>query len=389
MNILWGKLKSKMEYNKDEIMEFESEILKNSNGNYLFKNTFFYPGGGHQACDIGEIVINNDTYQVKKVYQYNGEIWHSIEGKTKIPIGTKFKAIINKKRRNYLSNLHTAQHILARIVFNKYKINTISADMNVSGGSITFAQPIKKEWLFDIEKEFQNIVLRKYPVYKEVENDIITVSIGDFDKTLCAGTHAKNTGHLSNIILLGNGKKDSKIEFDCIQDKEFGVAAQAMKELFRIYGEIGKSSEKSDIIIEKIKGYENLRKEIALSIEKNKEKLERKNFNVNDKVVSIFNICAAGEMKKIFRRLINEEKISDDCDISIYILENIVSITINDRNLSGTILMDKLRNHIMNVRNIGGSKKYIHLRIEEKNSEIVKQIERIVKEYIYEQYEKK
>ena len=51
--------------------------------------------------------------------------------------------------------------------------------------------------------------------------------------------------------------------------------------------------------------------------------------------------------------------------------------------------MDKLRNHIMNVRNIGGSKKYIHLRIEEKNSEIVKQIERIVKEYIYEQYEKK
>lgn len=67
----------------------------------------------------------------------------------------------------------------------------------------------------------------------------------------------------------------------------------------------------------------------------------------------------------------------------------IVSITINDRNLSGTILMDKLRNHIMNVRNIGGSKKYIHLRIEEKNSEIVKQIERIVKEYIYEQYEKK
>lgn len=162
-----------------------------------------------------------------------------------------------------------------------------------------------------------------------------------------------------------------------------------MKELFRIYGEIGKSSEKSDIIIEKIKGYENLRKEIALSIEKNKEKLERKNFNVNDKVVSIFNICAAGEMKKIFRRLINEEKISDDCDISIYILENIVSITINDRNLSGTILMDKLRNHIMNVRNIGGSKKYIHLRIEEKNSEIVKQIERIVKEYIYEQYEKK
>lgn len=44
MNILWGKLKSKMEYNKDEIMEFESEILKNSNGNYLFKNTFFTLG---------------------------------------------------------------------------------------------------------------------------------------------------------------------------------------------------------------------------------------------------------------------------------------------------------------------------------------------------------
>lgn len=183
------------------ITNFEATVIDVKRDTISLNETYFYPGGGHQVNDTGIIICNGITKKVNGVFEEDGIIYHKIDSIENINIGDRVQCSIDKTRRKYLSTLHTAQHVISRIVFNKYKINTVTSELDINGGSIVFSSPLQPEWVKPITNDFDDIVKKEYEISNNIVEDIITVSIGDFDVENCCGTHLNNTYQLDNVFI--------------------------------------------------------------------------------------------------------------------------------------------------------------------------------------------
>lgn len=171
----------------------------------LLDNTLFYPDGkGGQLGDRGEI----GGKRVNFVYEENNRIIHFIED---FPENIEVKARIDGKRRLDISIQHTSQHILSRVILNLFKKETVSFHMGEEISTLDIEYfDLKKDDIKRIEEESNKIVSsgKKVNIYFIDEEDIESLSlrktvnlngkirvvdIEDFDKTMCGGTHVKNT----------------------------------------------------------------------------------------------------------------------------------------------------------------------------------------------------
>ena len=109
--------------------EFDANIVGITKTGLIFDRTLFYPQSGNQASDVGYIVFNSLTFEVKKVYIEGEDIIHQINLKElkRFKIGDKIRGSINWENRYGLMRAHTSQHILSALIKNKYKINTSRA----------------------------------------------------------------------------------------------------------------------------------------------------------------------------------------------------------------------------------------------------------------------
>ena len=49
-------------------------------GRVLLDRTVFYPGGGGQPHDLGELIIGDDRIEIARVTQDTSGVWHWIKG---------------------------------------------------------------------------------------------------------------------------------------------------------------------------------------------------------------------------------------------------------------------------------------------------------------------
>lgn len=106
----------KIYYNNQYIKEFTAEVVdgKEYNGTYHIEldRTAFFPGGGGQHCDLGEI----ENIKVLDVYEENGKIYHVLEKKlSKIH---RVKGKIDWERREDGMHQHFGQHLLSGTFLN-------------------------------------------------------------------------------------------------------------------------------------------------------------------------------------------------------------------------------------------------------------------------------
>ena len=90
------------------------EILPEGEGVYrlILDKTVFYPMGGGQATDQGELKGNNWSGEVYQVINRDGEIWHFVKTSNPPSIGMKVHGNINWDRRYKNMKLHSAGHII-------------------------------------------------------------------------------------------------------------------------------------------------------------------------------------------------------------------------------------------------------------------------------------
>ena len=105
----------KIYYNNQYIKEFTAEVIesKECDGTYHIQldKTAFFPGGGGQHCDLGEI----ENIKVLDVYEEKGKIYHVLEKKlSKIH---RVKGKIDWARREDGMHQHFGQHLLSGIFF--------------------------------------------------------------------------------------------------------------------------------------------------------------------------------------------------------------------------------------------------------------------------------
>ncbi|MFN8448584.1 MAG: alanyl-tRNA editing protein [Anaerolineae bacterium] len=185
----------------------------------LLDRTAFYPGGGGQPNDDGELVADGQVYRVGKVERGN---LHIIEGDLPA-VGTPVHGVLNWERRYKLMRTHTAMHILCGVVWRDYGASVTGGNMEPLEGRMDFEfERLQKELVSEIEQKINaeidaardlrvkilpraeafaipDLIRTKINLLPEVIAEVRTVEIVGLDLQADGGTHVANTREVGRI----------------------------------------------------------------------------------------------------------------------------------------------------------------------------------------------
>lgn len=349
-------------YLKDyTLTQFDTNLVEIIDGDCIFTETYFYSGGGYQAYDTGKIVYDGNEFIVTEVYEKEGTVRHKINNSNELDPGSKITCFIDKSRRKYLSALHSAQHILSRILFDNFKINTISANMDIQGGSVVFSGSLKEEWVQLIRDEFNKIVKYEYKVTNQIEDDIVTVSIGDFDSTLCGGTHVSNTSELDSIYIYGVGKKTNVLCFDSFSN--YGITKMYLDNSYSLFAFLNYDRDYVNQIQNVIMSYNQLLDDIYqhnINILYQKLNDSQNIYLIGNRIrVKYINIDGTYNILKIYKKILKKENFDYESDICIFAIGDQIIIESKNFKYSAMEILEKIKKRGLVFNKGGGSKKRI------------------------------
>ncbi|RPK24506.1 alanyl-tRNA editing protein [Paenibacillus xylanexedens] len=194
----------------------------------MLAETAFYPHGGGQPCDLGQI----GGIAVLDVNNEDGEVWHKLE---RAPEQTEVHCEIDWERRFDHMQQHTGQHLLSAITLKLTEAMTLSFHLGTEYDTIDVAAPeLGANQLTAIEQEVNRQIYRnarintswvtaeeaaQLPLVKQptVTEDIRIVEIEGVEYNACGGTHVSATGEIGIIKLLKTEKVKggTRIYFKC------------------------------------------------------------------------------------------------------------------------------------------------------------------------------
>jgi misacylated tRNA(Ala) deacylase len=201
------------------IREWDAVVTARGEDFVELDRTAFYPEGGGQPSDTGWLEWPEGRSRVKLVTK-KGSMKHYLEGP--IPEG-KVHCGLDWERRFGHMRMHTAQHIVSGVVFDRFGARTVGNQLYHDRARVDF-HPIKftDEQIALVEKEANEIIARNLEVRitqelrSELEKrvneercnlDLIPKSVSNlrvievsgFDVCPCAGTHVRNTSELGKV----------------------------------------------------------------------------------------------------------------------------------------------------------------------------------------------
>ncbi|MDT9721084.1 alanyl-tRNA editing protein [Paenibacillus sp. ClWae2A] len=190
--------------------------------------TAFYPHGGGQPCDLGQI----GGIAVLDVNIEDGAVWHKLE---RAPEQNEVHCELDWERRFDHMQQHTGQHLLSAITLKLTEAMTLSFHLGTEYDTIDVAAPeLGADQLTAIEQEVNRQIYRnarintswvtaeevaQLPLVKQptVTEDIRIVEIEGVEYNACGGTHVSATGEIGIIKLLKTEKVKggTRIYFKC------------------------------------------------------------------------------------------------------------------------------------------------------------------------------
>ena len=229
----------------DDVTEFEATVTEAAEEYIILEGTYFYPEGGGQPADRGTLSWDGGEATVRDVRKNHGDVRHyldTVEG-TLPAVGETVAGAVDAGRRAALRRMHTAQHVVSRVVLVEFDATTAGNQIHEDRSRIDF-EPAN----FDdadietIERETNAVLDRDLAVSKaerpreqvEAETpegrtqlDLIpdhvdplrVVEIEDFDICPCGGTHVDQLGAVGHISVLDRTSKGAdvdRIEFELV-----------------------------------------------------------------------------------------------------------------------------------------------------------------------------
>ncbi len=213
--------------------EFAAAVVEQVDGGVVLDRTAFYPGGGGQPCDVGELVEGDRRWTVTAVKKVNGQPVHFIEGE--LPdVGASVTGQLDWDRRYKLMRTHTAMHILCGVVWRDYGAQVTGGNMQPGEGRMDFEfETMRQELVADIEdainKEVDaerdvtvrvlpredafaipDLIRTKINLLPEGISEVRTVELEGLDLQADGGTHVANTREVGRIRVV-NYKSKGKI----------------------------------------------------------------------------------------------------------------------------------------------------------------------------------
>ena len=215
------------------------------NHGFVLDQTLFYPGGGGQPCDIGEIIISGKELKIDKVKTINGQLVHLLSKLNQIPsVNSEIEGEINWEYRYQLMRTHTAMHILCGVVFRDYGASVTGGNMSPLQGRMDFEfASLQKELVVLIENavnleisKSRNVSWRNIPRDEAFQipdlirtkinllpvhiSEVRVVEIEGLDLQADGGTHVQNTSEVGIVRISdykSKGRENKRIYLDLLE----------------------------------------------------------------------------------------------------------------------------------------------------------------------------
>ena len=149
-------------------------------GRVLLDRTVFYPGGGGQPPDTGELVLGEDRLAVVRVAADDRGVWHWVEGGLP-PNGTRVRGEVDWDRRYRLMRVHTAMHALCGVVWDRFSSPVTGGNMEPGVGRLDFELP---DWDPEDRDPLEEELNRQLQAGRPVEIDFLPREEADRDPSL-------------------------------------------------------------------------------------------------------------------------------------------------------------------------------------------------------------
>ncbi|MEA3509915.1 MAG: alanyl-tRNA editing protein [Actinomycetota bacterium] len=213
--------------------------IDREDGRVLLDRSVFYPGGGGQPVDEGDLVIGDDRLEVVRVTQDSRGVWHWLDGALP-PVGTELKGEIDWERRYLLMKTHTAMHAMCGVVWNRFESPVTGGNMNPGEGRLDFEipgwdpedrEPIETELnrQLDLARRIEvsfldraeadqdpSLIRTKVSLLPASLTEVRVIDIVGLDRQADGGTHVHSTGEVGSIRITkteSKGKGFRRIRF--------------------------------------------------------------------------------------------------------------------------------------------------------------------------------
>ncbi len=184
----------------------------------VFDETIFYPEGGGQLGDTGELRVGAESVRVVDTQIDDaGVIHHVLERAIAGGDDVTVTGTIDVARRRDHMAQHTAQHMLSRALLDEARAPTVSARLGASSCTLdvnrsaisdadlqraedlvndVIRSDVSVRSLFPTAEELASMDLRRAP---KVSAGVRIIDVEGFDLTPCGGTHCTRTGQIGLV----------------------------------------------------------------------------------------------------------------------------------------------------------------------------------------------
>ncbi len=204
------------------VREFDAVVTASDGQAVALDRTAFYPGGGGQPNDVGELTWDDGSAQVVKVKKRGNDVWHTLDGDAP-PAGTRVHAALDWERRYRLMRTHTALHVLCGVVWRDYRASVTGGNMEPLRGRMDFEfETMRKELVTEIETNVNAEIEKGHPVRIAILpreeafqipdlirtkinllppqiQEVRTVELVGLDLQADGGTHVANTSEVGKV----------------------------------------------------------------------------------------------------------------------------------------------------------------------------------------------
>lgn len=207
------------------LREFDAVVTAVSESWVTLDRTAFYPRGGGQPSDQGQIIRDGESFGVAQVKTQEGEIWHAVDRKG-LREADGIVGKVDWQHRYELMRTHTAMHILCGVIWRDYGASVTGGNMTPGRGRMDFEfERMQRELVEEIEEKINSEVEAARPVTADVLpreeafqipdlirtkvnllpegiQEVRVVEIDGLDLQADGGTHVANTSEVGRIRIV-------------------------------------------------------------------------------------------------------------------------------------------------------------------------------------------
>lgn len=192
----------------------------------ILDRTAFFPGGGGQPPDTGDLHFNDQQARVLRAKRTGGSLLHIIQPGDPLPAtGDPVEGLIDWELRYKLMRTHTAMHILCGVIFRDYGASVTGGNMKPLQGRMDFEfETLHQNLIGEIQEainlEVENarpvtwrtlpreeafnipdLIRTKINLLPEHIQEVRVVEIEGLDLQADGGTHVRNTEEVGSIVI--------------------------------------------------------------------------------------------------------------------------------------------------------------------------------------------